>query len=50
MADDYLKNLTPESPEIVNKLKNITVYTENEGTEGQILKIVNGKPIWVDLS
>lgn len=50
MADDYLKNLTPESPEIVNKLKNITVYTENEGTEGQILKIVNGKPTWVDPS
>lgn len=50
MADDYLKNLTPESPEIVNKLKNIIVYTENEGTEGQILKIVNGKPTWVDPS
>lgn len=50
MSDDNYQRLTSESPEIVNKLKNIIVYTENEGTEGQILKIVDGKPTWVDPS
>lgn len=50
MSDHTFNNMTLESPEIVDKLKNIVVYTETAGTEGQILMIKDGKPTWVDKS
>lgn len=50
IADNTYRTLTLESPEITDKLKNITVYTKTEGVDGQVLEMQNGFPTWVDKS
>lgn len=48
MADHTYRNVTLESEQITNKLKDIIVYTQQKGTNGQVLEMQNDIPTWVD--